>query len=182
MLVAACDNMVDQPRVDDPYGESPVYGLAAQPLNPEAIPVGMLGDDEHLTFGTIDGVPAEEIPVELSEAMFARGENLYEGFCAPCHGFSGYGNGVLSEEGFSVPASYHSDELVDAPVGRLYQAITNGVANDDGTMNMFSYASRIAVEDRWAIVAYIRALQMSQNLTFDELSAEMQAEFQDEGE
>jgi len=168
--LAACDNMVDQPKLDQPYGESEVFGTAARNILPEAVPVGFEREDELFHFGTVDGQLADELPIELTEEVFTRGRHLYEQLCSPCHGMSGYGNGVLSEEGFPQPASYHTDYLRGVQLGSIYQTITYGQGA------MYSYGSRIPqVEDRWAIVAYIRALQLSQFANYDALPEEFQA-------
>lgn len=88
-----------------------------------------------------------------------RGQVQYEVFCMPCHARTGYGNGMIVQRGFAQPPSFHSDRLRGAPVGHYFEVITNGYGA------MYSYASRVEPEDRWAIVAYIRALQLSQNPT-----------------
>lgn len=169
--LAACDNMVDQPKLDQPYGESEVFGTAARDILPETVPVGFAREDELLHFGTMDGQLADAMPIELTEERFERGRHLYENLCAPCHGMGGYGDGVLSEEGFPQPASYHTDYLRGVELGSIYQTITYGQGA------MYSYASRIPqVEDRWAIVAYIRALQLSQFANYGSLPEELQAE------
>jgi len=106
------------------------------------------------------------IPVDLTKSFLYRGKERYEIYCTPCHGQTGAGNGMIMEGQYGyVPApSYHDQRLVDAPDGEIYSAIYNGVRT------MPSYATQVPVEDRWAIVAYIRALQESQLITEDELS------------
>lgn len=163
LLLAGCQNMQVQPKLADPYGESATFGRAAREILPEAVPVGFLQDDEHLYQGTNGGELVSTFPFEITEEILMRGREQYEGFCTPCHGYSGYGNGIVALEGFPRPASFHTDDLRSAPVGRLYQAIANGVEN------MYSYASRVQPEDRWAIVAYIRVMQYSQNANYADL-------------
>lgn len=172
-VLAGCNNLQEQPKLHDAYDESPTFGSAARVPLEEAVPVGFLNEDEHFYAGTVDGEFAEGFPenIEITRDLIARGQIEFESFCSPCHGYSGYGDGVLSQEGFPPPASYHTDDLRDAPAGRIYAAIANG----KGTM--YSYAARVEPEDRWAIVAYIRALQLSQHAEFAALPEDLQAEF-----
>lgn len=106
------------------------------------------------------------IPVDLTKSFLYRGKERYEIYCTPCHGQTGAGNGIIMEGGYGfVPApSYHDQRLIEAPDGQIYSAIYNGVRT------MYSYASQIPVEDRWAIVAYVRALQESQNISEEEMA------------
>jgi mono/diheme cytochrome c family protein len=170
LLIAGCNNMSEQPRLET-YGTSPNFDTAAREILPEAVPVNHLREDEALYFGTEDGELVEEIPIEVDHEVLLEGQRKFEAFCTPCHGYDGYGEGIVSLEGYPQPASYHTDDLRQAQVGRIYQAIANGKGN------MYSYASRISVEDRWAVVAYVRALQLSQNAALDDLPSELQSEF-----
>jgi len=182
LLLAGCNNLAVQPKLANPYAESPNFDTAARLLDEGAVPVGHLNEDTGFYTGSNDGIIGEgyitELPIEITQDVLLRGQSQYEAFCTPCHGYAGYGNGVLSLEGlrssdsyeYNAPASYHDAELVNAPVGRLYQAIAYGVGN------MYSYSSRVQPEDRWAIVAYIRALQLSQNASVADVPAEVQAE------
>ncbi|MGI8639080.1 MAG: c-type cytochrome [Pyrinomonadaceae bacterium] len=99
----------------------------------------------------------EEFPVPVTKELLDRGEERYKIFCIVCHGPVGKGDGMIVRRGFPQPPTYHDDRLRNAPVGHFYDVMTNGW----GKMN--SYASQIPPADRWAIVAYIRALQISQN-------------------
>lgn len=105
-----------------------------------------------------------KMPVELSREFVLRGKERYEIFCSMCHGGTGVGNGIVIGYGYVPPPSFYDDRIVDMPDGELYSAIYNGVRT------MPSYRHQIPVEDRWAIVAYIRALQRSQNVTEAELT------------
>ncbi len=107
-----------------------------------------------------------EMPVDITKSLLYRGKDRYEVFCTPCHGITGDGRGIIMTGGYGyVPApTYHQDRLREAPDGEIYSAIYNGVRN------MPSYAHQIPVDDRWAIVAYIRALQASQNVTKDQIT------------
>lgn len=99
----------------------------------------------------------EDFPLPVTKELLDRGEQRYKVFCIVCHGPVGNGDGMIVRRGFSKPPTYHDDRLRNAPVGHFYDVMTNGW----GKMN--NYASQIPPADRWAIVAYIRALQISQN-------------------
>ena len=99
----------------------------------------------------------EEFPVPITKELLERGEQRYKVFCVVCHGPTGAGDGMVVRRGYPKPSTYHDDRLRNAPVGHFFDVITNGW----GKMN--NYASQIPVADRWAIVAYIRTLQISQN-------------------
>lgn len=172
LVTAACGNMREQPKFSKPYDSSPTFGTAARLLEEEAVPIGFLNDNEHFAYGTVEGEYATTYPFEITEEILEEGRRWYEGFCSPCHGFSGYGDGVTSAEGYPQPgpASYHIDRLRDAPNGYFFEVITEGQGI------MYSYGARIPVEERWAIIAYIRALQFSQNAPVDALPADLQAE------
>lgn len=121
--------------------------------------------DEHLYDGRVGGEWARTFPEEipLTPALMERGRERYDIFCAPCHGVSGYGDGIVSQRAIQrqqaqwiPPVSYYEQTVLGRPVGHLYNTITNGIRT------MPAYRSQIPVEDRWAIVAYVRALQTSQ--------------------
>ncbi len=99
----------------------------------------------------------EEFPLPVTKELLDRGEQRYKVFCIVCHGPVGNGDGMIVRRGFPQPPTYHDDRLRNAPVGHFYDVITNGWGK------MSSYSSQIPPADRWAIVAYIRALQISQN-------------------
>lgn len=115
----------------------------------------------------------EEFPVEVTAELMRRGQDRYNIFCAPCHGASGNGNGMINvraeqlQEGAWVPpSSFHTDTVRERPIGHLYNSIANGIRN------MPAYGHQIAPADRWAIVAYVRALQRSQNAPIEDVPAE----------
>ena len=119
----------------------------------------------------------EKIPVDISMSTLERGRRRYDIYCSPCHGLSGYGDGMvarradqLQEGTWTPPTSFHTDLVRERPAGHLFNTISNGIRN------MPSYGSQIPVEDRWAIVAYVRALQRSQNATIDDVPADLQAQ------
>jgi mono/diheme cytochrome c family protein len=118
---------------------------------------GQLNADDAFHTGQRDGKLVEELPLPLTRDLLARGRDRYDIYCSPCHDRAGYGAGMIVQRGYKKPPSFHQDRLRDVPVGYLYQAITNGF----GVMP--SYAVQVREHDRWAIVAYLRALQLSQN-------------------
>jgi mono/diheme cytochrome c family protein len=147
-------------------------GLSARPPVPGTVARGQLRADEHRYQGRVAGQPAHELPMPLTAALLARGRERYEIFCSPCHDRSGYGNGMIVQRGFKRPPSFHQDRLRQAPVGYLFDVMTNGFGA------MASYASRVPVDDRWAIAAYLRALQLSQHAPYDLLPADDQRQLQ----
>lgn len=167
LLLAACGNMRTQPRLTEPYDASPNFGVAARDILPEAVPVGFLGEDDHLYRGVVNGALSDEFPMEVTEEMIRRGQERFNIFCTPCHGYAGFGDGVLAEEGIR-PASFHDEEIRAKPVGHYVQVIAEGQGI------MFNYAARVAPEDRWAIAAYIRTLQFSQDADLNALPADVQ--------
>jgi mono/diheme cytochrome c family protein len=113
-----------------------------------------------------DGELAMAFPVSVTRDLLARGQERFDIFCSPCHGRLGYGNGVVVQRGFRAPPSYHTDRLRQAPVGHFVDVIANGF----GAMS--SYGTRVPPADRWAITAYIRALQRSQRTTIADVPAD----------
>ena len=109
---------------------------------------------------------SNNFPLPVNEALLERGEERYKIFCSPCHGLQGDGNGMVAMRGMKHPPSYHIDRLRQSPNGYFYDVITNGFGQ------MYSYSAQIPPRDRWAIVAYVRALQLSRNAHAADLSAE----------
>ncbi len=146
----------------DPQGYNPLFEDKAAMRKPVTGTVarGQLRADSELYEGrTSDGEYVEQVPISVDREVLERGQKQYEVYCAPCHGKSGDGNGIImrGDYGYTPANTYHSDRLREVTDGYLYDVITNGVRN------MPAYAQQIAVRDRWAIVTYIRALQRSQN-------------------
>ena len=106
-------------------------------------------------------------PLPVTAQLLARGQDRYTIFCSPCHGLQGDGNGMVAMRGMKHPPTYHQDRLRNAPVGYLFDVITNGF----GAMN--DYAMQLTPHDRWAVVAYVRALQLSRNAPVNELPANL---------
>ncbi len=125
---------------------------------------GQERSDEPMFYGTQNGALIDYNPLlqraktpQVRKAMIERGQERYQIYCQPCHGLGGYGDGLIIKRGFAKPPSYHIARLRNAPEGHLYDVIYNGYGS------MYSYAARVPTNDRWAIVAYIRTLQRSQN-------------------
>lgn len=116
------------------------------------------------------------LPVPLTKELLLRGQERFSIYCTPCHGQLGDGNGMIANRGFKLKrpvASYHTERLRQMPIGHFYDVMTHGYGA------MYSYASRVEPQDRWAIAAYIRALQLSQNMKVDELSGDDKAKLQE---
>ena len=110
--------------------------------------------------------------MQLTPELLARGRERYDIHCAICHGRTGAGNGEIVRRGFPAPPTYHNDRLRNAPIGHFYNVITNGYGV------MYPYASRVEPADRWAIAAYIRALQLSHNARPEDVSPSEQSRLQ----
>jgi mono/diheme cytochrome c family protein len=120
--------------------------------------------------GKLNGEPADLFPMPVDAAVMARGRERFNVFCSPCHGRTGKGDGMVVQRGFRVPSSFHIDRMREMPAGYFFDVITRGF----GAMQ--DYAAQVPPADRWAIVAYIRALQTSQNATIDDVPADRRAE------
>jgi hypothetical protein len=125
----------------------------------------IVGVNESAVFltGLDGGQPARALPFPLDRQVLSRGQERYRIFCTPCHGELGDGQGIIVKRGFTPPPSYTSQRLRDEPLGHFVQVITHG----HGVM--YSYAARVPLRDRWAISAYIRALQLSQHAMVSQL-------------
>jgi mono/diheme cytochrome c family protein len=174
--------MYDQPRYK-PLARSDFFvdGLSARPRVEGTIARGELHDDEALYTGKVAGILVRQIPqsvygalhddvprqfiqpleqsepAELRRALLVRGRQRFDIHCSVCHGRTGDGDGMIVRRGFRKPPSLHIERLRNALAGHFFDVVTNGLGA------MPSYANRIDVADRWAIVAYVRALQLSQN-------------------
>ena len=161
LLLTACrQEMADQPRYE-PLVRSTFFedGRAARPLVEGTVARGELRGDELLYAGKEGGKPADLFPFPVTLAVLTRGQQRYNIFCSPCHDRVGTGQGMIVRRGYRAPASFHMDRLRQAPAGYFFDVISNGF----GVMP--DYAQQVHPEDRWAIVAYIRALQLSQHAT-----------------
>jgi hypothetical protein len=162
VLTGGCQirqDMADQPK-NRPLSPSPFFddGRSERPLLENTVARGSLAEDDLF-------VPKEsnDFPLPMTPDLLKRGQERYKIFCTPCHGIQGDGNGMVSMRGMKHPPSYHDPRLRQVPNGYLYDVITNGFGG------MLSYSAQIPPADRWAIVAYLRALQLSRNAPVSEL-------------
>ncbi|MDN5851209.1 MAG: cytochrome c, partial [Nitrococcus sp.] len=165
VMLTACDQppFADQPKYE-PYEAAwdwPDDQSALQPVP------GTVSRDAML------GPIAQTLPVPLTQELLARGQQRYRIYCTPCHGQVGYGNGLVVQHGFPAPPSYHTERLRNASLRHFYDVIS------DGYGVMYSYAARVAPGDRWAIAAYIRALQLSQHAPVRILTPQQRAKLED---
>ena len=175
LLPSGCSeaDMVIQPKYK-PLQPSTFFadGQSSRPIEPGTVARGQVRDKPAFDSGDLDGKLVSVIPLkgfdpsekldeaearEARRAYLARGQERYNIFCSPCHSRTGDGNGMIVQRGFSPPPSLHEPRLREVAPGHFFHVITNGYGA------MYSYASRINPTDRWAIAAYIRALQLSQN-------------------
>jgi mono/diheme cytochrome c family protein len=164
--------MHDAPRYD-PLEASDFFadGSAVRPLMAGTVARGHLNADTFLHTGKdAAGLPVAEFPFAISRADLDRGEQRFNVYCAPCHGQTGEGNGMVVQRGYRQAQSMHIDRLRTAPVGYFYDVITNGFGAMQG------YAEQIPVRDRWLIVAYVRALQLSQHASVNDVPADKRPE------
>jgi mono/diheme cytochrome c family protein len=160
VLVGCRNDMHDQPRFK-PLAESDFYSdLRSSRAPVEGIVArGDLREDSYFYTGKIGANPGDYMPFPIAPADLDRGRERFNIYCAPCHSRIGDGNGMVPQRGYRHPPSYHQDRLRQAPLGYFFDVMTNGFGA------MPDYASQIPPRDRWCIVAYIRALQLSQNAT-----------------
>ena len=160
MTTSACRlDMHVQPRFN-PLARNDFFAdqRSARPLVEGTVARGDLRADAYFYTGKIDNNPGDYFPFPVDETVLARGRERFNVFCAPCHSRLGDGNGFIPSRGFPrKPPSYHIERLRKAPVGYFFDVMANGFGL------MPDYAPQIPPKDRWAIVAYIRALQLSQN-------------------
>ncbi len=169
LTTTGCDlrqKMWDQPSYRT-YQESEFFedGSSARPLVEGTVARGFLREDDHYYRGKVDGEFAKELPeqIEVTRELLMRGKERYNIYCSVCHDPAGYGNGMVVQRGFAEPESFHIDRLRGMPDGYYYSVITDGFGRMPG------YAYQIRPSDRWAIVAYIRTLQLSQYATLDDV-------------
>ncbi len=166
-LTAGCQylrqDMANQPK-NRPLSPSEFFpdGRSERPLVENTVAHGSIANDELF-------VPKDSnaFPLPVSQELLERGEERYKIFCAPCHGLQGDGNGMIAIRGMKHPPTYHQDRLRQAANGYFYDNITNGFGA------MYGYSAQIPPRDRWAIIAYVRALQLSRNAKAADLPAEL---------
>ena len=156
---SACrQDMHDQPKYT-PLRSTPFFGdvRSARPLIAGTVAQGQLHEDPFLETGKIGNADATVFPFPVDAAVMARGRERFEIFCTPCHGRTGTGDGMIVQRGYRRPPTYHDDRLRNAPIGHFVDVMANGFGA------MPDYSDQIGARDRWAIAAYIRALQLSQH-------------------
>jgi len=166
LLLAGCSlkqDMALQPY-DRPLAPSDFFadGRSERPLVENTVARGSLANDA--LFVSKD---SNAFPLPVNQELLERGEGRYKIFCTPCHGIQGDGNGMVAMRGMKHPPTYHDDRLRKSPNGYFYDVITNGFGA------MYGYSAQIPPRDRWAIVAYVRALQLSRNAKVAELPADL---------
>jgi mono/diheme cytochrome c family protein len=175
LLLGGCNeqDMVIQPKYK-PLQESSFFAdrQASRLPVPGTIARGRLQADSAFYTGKEKGELIDTIPVKLTPEVLERGKERYNIYCSPCHDRVGTGRGMIVRRGFSPPPNFHQERLRDAPAGHFFHVITNGYGA------MYSYAARVEPADRWAIVAYIRALQLSQHAKLADLPAEDRAKLE----
>jgi hypothetical protein len=159
-LLTGCDrqDMYEQPKYE-PLQHSAAFGdeRSARPLVADTVAQGELRTNTEFFAGKSGTNLVTVIPVAVTKALLERGEDRYNIFCAPCHDAVGNGNGMIVQRGFRQPPSLHVPRLRDAPIGHFYDATSNGFGLSP------DFSASITPNDRWAIAAYIRALQLSQH-------------------
>jgi len=176
LLVGCRQDMQDQPRFR-PLRPNPMFddGASARPLVEGTVPrasasfrpswLAASAIPTLLSEGN-DPTKATQFPFPITANMIDRGQDRFNIYCAVCHGRVGDGRGMVVQRGFRQPPSYHIDRLRAAPIGHFYDVVTNGFGA------MPSYAEQITPQDRWAIIAYIRALQLSQHAPVSDVPLE----------
>jgi mono/diheme cytochrome c family protein len=158
LIVAGCrQDMHNQPKYR-PLRPSPLFAdqSSSRPLVEGTVARGTLNDDEALFTGKVAGTPVAEMPFQITEADLNRGQERFNIYCSPCHDQTGNGRGMVVQRGYRQPPSFHVERLKQAPNGYFFDVMTNGFGA------MPDYKAQVAPRDRWRIVAYIRALQMTQ--------------------
>ena len=163
-LSACRQDMHDQPKYV-PLRASTFFadGLSARAPVTGTVARGTLNEDTLLSTGKVGAEDATVFPFAIDEQVMKRGQERYDIFCSPCHSKTGNGDGMVVRRGFRRPPAYSDERLRDVPIGHFYDVITNGFGA------MPDYAVQVKAEDRWAIVAYVRALQLSGHATLNDV-------------
>jgi len=167
----ACrQDMHDQPKIKA-YRASDFWGdgRGMRPIPEGTVARGFLQDDDLLYTGKLNGQPVDEFPFQVTKAVLDRGHDRFNIYCSPCHGRTGLGNGMIVQRGLKPPPSFHEERVRKLAVGYYFDVMTNGFGV------MLDYRAQVAPEDRWAIAAYIRALQYSQRATVEDVPADRRA-------
>jgi hypothetical protein len=172
VLAASCrQKMAEQPKYK-PLASSDFFPdrRASRPLPPGTVARGHLNEDSLLYTGKVAGELADAFPFPVTREVLDRGRERYEIFCSPCHSRLGDGRGMVVRRGFPPAQSFHIDRLREAKPGYYFDVITNGFGRMQG------YAAQIPPRDRWAIVSYVRALQLSHHATLEDVPQENRAD------
>ena len=165
LVMAGCrQDMHDQPKFK-PYRANSFFtdDRSARPLVADTVPRGGLQEDAHFYTGKAGEKFVETFPFPVTKEVILRGQERFTIYCTPCHGRMGDGEGMVVQRGFRRPSSFHIDRLREAPAGYFFNVITNGFGA------MYDFADRIPPRDRWAIISYIRTLQLSQHATLEDV-------------
>jgi mono/diheme cytochrome c family protein len=171
VLAAGCrQDMHDQPKYK-PFRQSGFFGddRSARPLVEDTVARGQLRADAAYYTGKQGTMPVDVFPVAVTAALLQRGQQRYGIYCTPCHGATGRGDGMVVQRGYRRPPSLHIDRLRNEKTGYFFDVITSGFGA------MPDYAAQVPVADRWAIVAYLRALQLSENARLEDVPPERRA-------
>jgi hypothetical protein len=177
VLTAACERtgpsfqkMGRQPKYD-PYEPSDFFadGMSARPRIAGTVARGEISGNPFMDSGKIGGQDGDGFPMPVTVQVLNRGHERFNIYCSECHGRVGDGNGMIPSRGYRRPPSFHTEALRNAKTGHFFDVMTNGFGA------MPPYAVQVPVADRWAIIAYIRALQLSQNGTMNDVPAEERA-------
>jgi hypothetical protein len=172
IVLAGCrQDMHNQPRykplaATDFFGD----GRSARPEVEGTVARGHLRIDRARYTGKVDGREVDVFPFPITRADLLRGQARFNIYCSPCHSRTGDGNGIIVLRGFHQAASYHTEKLINAPIGHFFDVMTHGIGA------MPSYASRVTPDDRWRIASYIRALQFSQNARIEDVPEDQRAQ------
>ena len=172
VVLSACrQDMHDAPRYD-PLEESDFFsdGRSARSPVPNTVARGLLRDDELLYTGLTNGQLANQFPMPVTAQVMSRGQERFNIYCSPCHGRTGRGDGMVVRAASGRRPRSTASGCAKRPSGYFYDVISNGF----GAMS--DYSAQVPVADRWAIVAYVKALQLSQHATIDEVPADRRAE------
>ena len=151
-------------------------GRAMRPPVAGTVARGALAVDDHFELGLVGDQYAADFPLPLTMELLRRGQERYSVFCSPCHGLSGHGDGIVGKRAEALqqgtwvpPSSFHAEPASTRPIGHIYNTISNGIRN------MPAYGPQIPVEDRWAITAYVKALQRSQKAALEDVPKDQRA-------
>jgi mono/diheme cytochrome c family protein len=154
-----------------PLQEDPFFAdrSSSRPLVPDTVPRGAVDNDDFFYRGEVNGKLVRALPVPVTEDQLDRGRDRFNIYCSVCHGPTGEGDGMIVQRGFPQPPSFHEQRLRDAPEGHFFYVISHGYGV------MYPYGDRLTPADRWAVIAYIRALQLSRNSTINDVPPEQKA-------